>query len=316
MANAPGADEARFLEQLNARVPTGIDWKAGAVTYLRELVQTRGAHNEDYHFIKPFLGGPDFSPFFVEIFLFLDVIQRLDLPMQSTIIDVGCGPGWTTHYLAKLGHRVIGIDISTELLDIARARVDDDSHPPFPDTPFAVEFVEHDIEAAPLAVEKPASLAFFESVLHHFYNPIAVLRNVREMLEPDGLVAIIEAAAPPPESPSAQASLALMEEYHTLERPYTRPELTTILELAGFQHFEFFQPVNGLFLQDRAEAQRVSNQIVDDRSLNIVIASASRGALERILGVSATTPALPPSASFARRAYRKIRRVARKVAGR
>lgn len=316
MADAPSADEARFLEQLNARVPAGIDWKAGAVSYLRDLVQTRGAHNKDYHFVKPFLGGPDFTPFFVEMFLFLDVIQRLELPMKSTIVDVGCGPGWTTHYLAKLGHHVIGLDISPELLDIARERVADDSHPPFPDTPLAVEFVEHDIEEAPLAIETPATLAFFESVLHHFYNPIAVLRNVREMLEPDGLVAIIEAAAPAHDSHDDREARAIMDSYHTLERPFTRAELMTILRLAGLEHFEFFQPINGLFRQERSEARMVRAQIVADRSLNIVIASANRAALDRVLVVSRATPAMPASASLARRAYRKARRTTRKVAGR
>jgi protein-L-isoaspartate O-methyltransferase len=61
---------------------------------------------------QAFLGGPEYHHFYEDTFLFLDVLQRLDLPTRSRVLDVACGPGWTAHWMAKLGDDVVGLDIS------------------------------------------------------------------------------------------------------------------------------------------------------------------------------------------------------------
>lgn len=38
------------------------------------------------------------------------IANRLDLPPNSTILDVGCGEGWWANAFANLGHRVTGVD--------------------------------------------------------------------------------------------------------------------------------------------------------------------------------------------------------------
>lgn len=44
------------------------------------------------------------------------------LPLHSEILDVGCGTGYPiAAYLTEKGHRVTGIDVSTEMLEKARA---------------------------------------------------------------------------------------------------------------------------------------------------------------------------------------------------
>src|SRR4051812_16460528 len=53
---AMATTEADFLRALNADLPEGVDWKAGAITYLRELVADGGAEQEWFHLVKPFLG--------------------------------------------------------------------------------------------------------------------------------------------------------------------------------------------------------------------------------------------------------------------
>ena len=54
--------EADLLREINARLPEGVDWKQGAVTYLKELVEEGGETQEWFHLVKPFLGGPDYDP--------------------------------------------------------------------------------------------------------------------------------------------------------------------------------------------------------------------------------------------------------------
>ena len=43
-------------------------------------------------------------------------------PGPATIVDLGCGTGLITRALASLGHRVIGIDPSSEMIGVARTR--------------------------------------------------------------------------------------------------------------------------------------------------------------------------------------------------
>lgn len=65
------------------------------------------------------------------------------LKPDSLILDVGCGPGRDAKRFVDLGHRVIGIDLSEKLLDIARLHAPganfhymDLQHLRFPDASF------------------------------------------------------------------------------------------------------------------------------------------------------------------------------------
>jgi 2-polyprenyl-6-hydroxyphenyl methylase/3-demethylubiquinone-9 3-methyltransferase len=42
-------------------------------------------------------------------------------PGPRTVLDVGCGAGFLSNYLAQAGHRVTGIDAAPGTLDVARA---------------------------------------------------------------------------------------------------------------------------------------------------------------------------------------------------
>lgn len=283
MTSHPARTEAEFLSEVNARLPTGVDWKQGAITYLREIVNDGGEATTRYHLVKPFVGGPDFTSFFQDTFQFLDLVEALDLPQRARVIDVGCGPGWTVHWLCKLGHRVVGCDISEELLHVAEQRIKSDPHPPFPGIPFDYELRIHDVEAAPLGLDEPAEVAIFEATLHHFFNPVAVLKNIAADLTPDAIIGVIEGAAPPAGSEWDAKNLDLMNRFHTIERPYTRPQLLEMLELAGFSHAEFFRPVNGLFRQTPENARRLSEEL-SEQNINILVASRTEAGLARVVG--------------------------------
>ena len=42
------------------------------------------------------------------------------LPLKSQILDVGCGGGQDANFLVEQGHKVLGIDLSKEMIKIAR----------------------------------------------------------------------------------------------------------------------------------------------------------------------------------------------------
>lgn len=103
----------------------------------------------------------------------------LDTPMS--ILDVGCGAGFLTNSLAEDGHRVTGLDLSKESLNVARRH--DHTHSvnyregnalqlPFPDKSFDVvtcmDFLEHVTAPAKVISEagrvlRPGGLFFFHT---------------------------------------------------------------------------------------------------------------------------------------------------------
>ena len=50
--------EQQLLEEINRDLPPGVDWKAGAERYVRELVARGGAPFRQWHLTKPFLAEP------------------------------------------------------------------------------------------------------------------------------------------------------------------------------------------------------------------------------------------------------------------
>lgn len=280
--------EEELLAELNADLRPGVDWKQGAITYLREIVAAGGEDEERFHLVKPFVGGPDYAPFWVDVFQFLDVVQTARLAPGDLVLDVGCGPGWTVQWLAKLGHNVVGIDISAELLEVAETRMQSDPYPPYRHQGFTYDLREHDIEAAPVGLRWKARLALFESTLHHFFNPVAALRNTVADLADDGIVAVIEAAAPPKGSEWDLANVEIMEKYDTIERPYTRAQLLDMLELAGLGHVTFLHPANGLFAQTAEGLSGLRWELTRADNINIFVASPTAAGIER-LGLPART---------------------------
>jgi len=275
-------EQMELLAEINKDVPRGVDWKRGAIEYLGQLIEAQGPNTERYHLIKPFLGGPDFGPFYTDMHKLLNLLAKLDLPMKSSFLDVACGPGWISHYIGKLGHTVLGIDISEEMIEIAKRRIAADPFPAYPESPFDVSFAVHDIEKTPLGVERLFDVAVLESCLHHFYDPIAALSNVAQNLKPDGLIAIIEGTAPKVGSCCHKDNLEIMENYHTLERPYTKGQTTRLLRLTGFEFHEFYYPIDGFFAQTPEAANGVKDRILNGEEWNIVIASRNSERMRRL----------------------------------
>lgn len=91
------------------------------------------------------------------------------------VADVGCGPGYGTAHLRDLGLDVVGFDVSTGLLDIARTE-----HP-------ELRFELASMDALPLADGELAGIASWYSIIHTAPQDVpASLREFARVLAPGG----------------------------------------------------------------------------------------------------------------------------------
>jgi len=94
------------------------------------------------------------------------------------VLDAGCGGGRTAAWLVEQGADVVGIDVSAELLRLARDRLPEAS------------FVLADL-AEPLPFEDGAfDLVVSSLVMHYLRDWTPTLRELRRVLRPGGVVVL------------------------------------------------------------------------------------------------------------------------------
>jgi SAM-dependent methyltransferase len=288
MSSAPSPQEATFLTTLNQQLPPGIDWKQGALDYIAHRFQEDESElTRRFVLTKPFspVGGKipinqQLQEFNRELSHFLNVMSLLSLSPETRFLDVACGSGWMSHFLAKLNLAVVGIDISPDMIELTRQRLAlDPLLTDHTDALTSANFFVHDIEQAPIPPQHHCDVAILESALHHFVNPIQSLRHIADSLSDGGIVIILEAAT---NNTIDEYCLEIMHRYNTLERPYSRAQLQKILQFAGFAEFQFLHPINGFFAQTEAVGRNIHQQIVHCQDWNTVIATKQPGLLPQL----------------------------------
>lgn len=105
----------------------------------------------------------------------------------GSLLDVGTGTGRIAELLSARADHVTGLDMSPEMLRIARARL---QHLPAA----SVDLVQGDFAALPFA-DAAFDTVTFHQVLHYAQNPARVLAEAARVLRPGGRIAVVDFAA-------------------------------------------------------------------------------------------------------------------------
>ncbi|HSS20908.1 MAG TPA: methyltransferase domain-containing protein [Pyrinomonadaceae bacterium] len=229
----------------------GVDYKSAAVEYPSKL----DAERSYYLRTKPFynlankpdkhLGDGLDAETHRHFTDFANMARVLALPAGAKILDVGCGSGWLSEYFARLGYDVTGIDISEDLINMSRQRVERVPYDVDHETTLRCRFLTHDVEAKPLPEKFKAVICY--DALHHFEDERAVFRHLAAMLEVGGLLFILEGHKPAAGSPTEVELQDVMRQYGTLESPFGESYLRQLLDEHGFAIVGDYVSVNGLF---------------------------------------------------------------------
>jgi SAM-dependent methyltransferase len=115
--------------------------------------------------------------------LFAQVLDRLGVGPGTRLIDIGCGSGYAAAIAAARGARVTGIDITPELVEIARERVP------------GANFVVGGMDDLPFEDESFDAAVGFNAFQFAEDAPRAV-REAARVVKPGGLIAATTFAEP------------------------------------------------------------------------------------------------------------------------
>ena len=115
-------------------------------------------------------------------------LSTLKIPSPACFLDVGCGTGWAVRRVAEKRNgnsRFVGVDISHLIVRKAVEHSAGGKH---------VEFGQSDAENLPFP-DLSFDTVICTNSFHHYLHPVAVLRDIRRIVKPQGRMHILDVTA-------------------------------------------------------------------------------------------------------------------------
>jgi SAM-dependent methyltransferase len=261
--------------EVGGRLPSlGQDYGEGH----RRYVERVGRGGELWLRTKPFSAAPGHE-LRECLHTFAHIVERLGLGIRAQVLDVGCGPGWLSEFLARCGYWVTGVDVSEDMVTIARERIDAIELPVGEGIDVRAEF--HAMPVLDLPWSQKFDAAVLYDAMHHFHDEDETLRVIRRTLVPGGRIYIHEGVRPAPGSEGERQLIEEMQQHGTLESPFDPEYLVAVLERAGFERVTRFAAIDGLFevADAEQELERLAARVTDPPMNTAIAVNPGRSGL-------------------------------------
>ena len=231
---------------------------------------------------------------------FAHIVDALRVGPGARVLDVGCGPGWLSEFLARCGYDVTGVDFSADMIEIAKQRVAIVNEGRGEAPALVTDF--HAMPVRDIPWEGRFEVAVLYDAMHHFDQELETLRVIRRALVPGGRIYIHEGARPRPGSDGERELMDEMRRYGTLESPFDPAYLLQVVRDAGFVDVQRLVEVDRLAMPTKSlgELVRLWRQLRRPDTNTVIAtnpfadgAGGSVSTLSATLTVGAVAPPVP-----------------------
>jgi SAM-dependent methyltransferase len=159
----------------------------------------------------------------------IGTVMALMPPAPASVLDLGCGGGWTSVFFAKRGYAVTGQDIAADMINLAYRNSEINA------VQEKVQFVLSDYEEMDFS-ESFDCAVFFDS-LHHAVDPQLAISCAYRALKPGGILLTHE---PGEGHSTAPWSVQAMKDFGVNERDMPPHLIASYAATAGFRHVRVF----------------------------------------------------------------------------
>jgi SAM-dependent methyltransferase len=153
------------------------------------------------------------------------LVSQSDLPAGGLVLDAGCGPGLVSAALLAAGFRVVGVDLSREMVERARNRC-----APFGARASFLQLSVFDRRLDPLG---PFDAALSRYVLHHVVDPTAFVARQVELLRPGAVLVVSDHLTDPHPERARHHEVIERARDHTHTRSLTGGDIVDLFAGAG-----------------------------------------------------------------------------------
>lgn len=163
---------------------------------------------------------------------FAYMVRGTDLAPGMTVLDFGCGVGWTSRFLCQLGLDVISLDVSRTALEMG-AEVGD-TWPTYPEQgkQTFLHYDGHKIDLPDDSVDR----IFCMDAFHHVPRPYEVLEDMARVLREGGIAAFCEPGPNHSKTPKSQRE---MQTFKVIENDIDVEEIFARSKAMGFTEMRF-----------------------------------------------------------------------------
>lgn len=155
------------------------------------------------------------------------LIDGLRLRPGDTVLELGAGACWVSHFLNRMGCRTIAVDVSSSALALGRRLFESD---PATDWSLDPQFQVYDGTTLPTPDASVDAIVLYD-VFHHLPNPETVLGEMRRVLRANGIVAMSEPGRGHADSAPSRAESS---ETGVLESELVIEDIAAMAVAAGF----------------------------------------------------------------------------------